>query len=186
MGLKHAKPKTSLNSYEAGIGLDVDIVVGERTIKASKYILCQFSSVFTAAISNDRQEKGDNKIVIDGIDFEVMDKVIRALHGIPCVVDIQMALKMLIVADKYEISDIQRQLAEKLIQNITKQNVIQIMLVANELDLEGLLSKCLEFISTGVYDTLDDLDLISNISAEVESKIKEASKNRKQQLRPVS
>ena len=163
----HDKPKNSLKSYDIGRGLDVDLVVGGQTIKASEYTLSQYSPVFAAMFANNWEEKEDKKIDIKEFEFEVMNNIIRAIHGIQCNVDVSTALQMLIVADKYQITDIQQPIEDYVKLNITKENVIKTLTIADKLGLEDLKAKALEFISKGDYGKIEDIDEISLASAPV-------------------
>ena len=74
---------------------------------------------------------------------------------------------MLVVADKYEIIDVQQQLEEYLKLNIAKGNVINILTIADKLGLVDLKSKALEFIRIGNYDQLGDLNGYSDASIDI-------------------
>ena len=146
--------ENSLKIYESALGLDIDIVIDEQTIKASKYILCRFSPVFEAMFTDEWKENKDNKIHITDIKFEVMQHLIRYLHGIQCDVDVPTALGILMAADKYFISHVKQQLVDIVKPNIREQNVVQVLEIADKLSLEDLKSKALIFIKVGNYAIL--------------------------------
>ena len=167
------QPRKISNSYDVGLGLDVDIIIDGQTIKASKYTLSQFSPVFANMFTIGSESNDFYKIHIDGTRFEVMNSLIRVIHGIPCDVDVTMALGMLIVAEKYQITEIQRQIEELIKSNINQQNVVNVLIVADKLQLEDLKSKALQFIRTRVIDKQENLNNISSASPQVTSMIKE-------------
>ena len=170
----HDKPINSSNTYDAGIGLDIQLAIGCQTINASKYVLCQFSPVFAAMFASDNwQESENNKVQIESIDFEVMTQLIRALHGIPCKVGVLTALQMLIIADKYLITDVQRQIEDNIKTNITADNVIQVLKVADTLNLESLKLMAFDFLRRRNYGKVCDLNQIESVPTHIILKVME-------------
>ena len=120
-----------------------------------------------AMFSNIWQENRSNKIEINDIDFEVMNHLIRNIHGIRCEADVFTALDMLMAAEKYDITCIQQQIINIVKTKIGEQNVIRVLEVADKLNLEDLKSKALTFIRAGNYSKFYDLNGISNTSKEI-------------------
>ena len=71
------------------------------------------------------------------------------------------------MADKYAITNVQQQIEECIKPNISKENVVKVLTVADMLHLEDIKSKAIDFIRTGNYDKLADVNGISNASAAV-------------------
>ena len=162
----------SLNPYESGVGLDVDIVIGGRIIRASKYSLAHHSPVFAAMFSTNRHGSITNIVELTD-DFETMNHLIKTIHGVLCEVDVTMALAMSVVADKYDMSEVLREIEDYVKPMINTQNVIQVIRVADMFNLKGMKSNALDFIRLGPTQKLSDLDDISNASIRIMSMIAE-------------
>ena len=134
--------------YDSGVGLDFTFLVDGREIKASKYILSANSHVFDAMFNNDWKDSREGRVDIVDVEFEVMDTFIRALHGIEMKLkDITMAIKLMIVADMYQVERLQF-LAETYVKNgIRGDSVIGALVVSHQLGISDVQEKCLRFIA---------------------------------------
>ena len=133
--------------YDAGVGLDFTFVIDGKEIKASKYTLGVNSYVFDAMVANDWKDSRECRVYIEDVEFEVMDTFIRALHGVVMKIkDITMALKLMMVADKYNVGHL-FMLAEKYVNGMHEGNVIEALVVAHQLGLVDVREKCHNYIA---------------------------------------
>lgn len=150
--------KTS-DYYDKGIGLDFTIMVNEKAIKACKYVLGLHSAVFEAMFLNDWKDARDNVIHIDDVDYDVMLLLVKALHNVPVFFeDIETSLKLLIVADKYCIEEIKSQAEAYIKRAINKFNVIELLILAHQLNMQDLKEEALKFITSRKYRNIDELN----------------------------
>lgn len=144
--------------YNKGIGLDFTIMVSNEIIKASKYILGLHSPVFKAMFENDWKDARENLIQIDDIDYEIMLSFVKAMHSVPVYLnDIDVALKLIIVADKYNVEEIKQQALYYLKGEINKDNAINILTLAHKLNIEEMKREALNFMTSRKYGKIEEL-----------------------------
>lgn len=154
-GMKRESPD---EYYDKGIGLDFRIMISKEVIKASKYILGLHSSVFEVMLGNDWKDSRENLIEVDDVEYDVMLLLVKALHGVPAYLkDINMALKLIIVADKYNVEEMKQQAQDYVKSEISKENVIRILTFAHELNIEDMKQASLSFMTSRAYGKIEEL-----------------------------
>lgn len=132
-------------------GEDTDITLiskdSVRKINAHKIILKARSPVFKAMLSNEMRESLNKLIVLDDIDGEVLDELVRFIYTGRVSSLSTTADRLLVVADKYEIPAL-RWLCEKEIGlNLSIENAAQTLVLADMHQASQLKKHALIFIT---------------------------------------
>ncbi|KAK0161716.1 hypothetical protein PV327_008134 [Microctonus hyperodae] len=108
---------------------DATIVIDEKEIPVHKIILAAHSPVFLAMFKADMTESVNKIIVINDIDFDIIKKVIRFIYTgvLDPTLDVNALLSILEVANKYEIMSLKKLCEERLIEDMTTDNVLKIL-----------------------------------------------------------
>ena len=135
------------DQYDTSKGLDFVFSVDGKDIKASTYLLAMNSDVFQTMLINDWKDSREGRVDIEDVEFDVMNTFVRALHGVEMTIkDITMAIKLMIVADKYKVEPLQV-LAENYVKNgIRGDSVIDALVVSHQLGITDIQEKCLTYI----------------------------------------
>lgn len=146
-------PRAALN-YELEIGLDLDIIVDTKTIKASKFVLGSTSPVFSAMFSGDWQESRENILNIgdDGglyfVDYETMKAFVDAIHGVKLELNnISLALKLKALCDMYEVRELGQQAENYVNFGLNDENVVEALVFSDKRGLNDVKTKAIEFIT---------------------------------------
>lgn len=150
---------------------DVTLVAGGVEHKAHRLILAHRSPVFRAMFSTGMLESRTSRVDIPEFDS---DTVMHLLQFIYCAglqsktvyYDVQQLCCLLKAANKYEVSSLEMICCEQLKALLTEQNILQIMVIANELDLPDLYAFTMKFATRdrktmqAIVDSpaFDDLD----------------------------
>lgn len=144
--------------YDKGIGLDFSIMVNKDIVKASKYILGLHSPVFKAMFENDWKDSRENLVQIDDVEYDVMLIFVKALHSVPVYLDdINVALQLIIVADKYNVEEIKQQAQYYVKGEINKDNAINILTLAHKLSIEDMKREALNFMTSRKFGKIEEL-----------------------------
>ena len=142
-------PKRATQCYEAGIGLDYSIMVSGKELKASKYVLAQVSPVFEAMFTNDWKDSRNNSLDIEDFEYPEVNALVRLIHGlefIPSTID--LTIKLMLVADKYEVLELRDQCKEYVLNGLNEDNVMDVLMVAHQLGLDDIQQKALHLITS--------------------------------------
>ncbi|XP_015117117.1 TD and POZ domain-containing protein 4-like [Diachasma alloeum] len=127
---------------------DVKIIIGDERILAHKLILSAASPVFHAMLTSPMKEGMENCVVIEDIDAGIMKTVLKILYtGRDEDLDrLEIAWEVLAVAEKYDMKVLKDQCEQKLLNNLTVNNVLQILDDADTYQAETLKKECMKFI----------------------------------------
>lgn len=127
---------------------DVTIVIGDEKIFTHKMILGAASPVLLSAMTSPMKEAADNCIVIEDIEADVMKAALKFFYTgkHEAFDDFEMAMKVLVVAEKYEMEKFKALIEKKLIKCITLDNALEILNHADTYRAETLRKECMEFI----------------------------------------
>ena len=84
---------------------------------------------------------------IEDFDFPEVEAFVRAVHGMEInLSDIQTTIKLMMIADKYEVLQF-RDDCEKFIKNgLNEQNAVDALIIADQLDLKDIEQQALNFM----------------------------------------
>ena len=135
---------------------DVKLMVNGKNFHAHKNILAARSSVFAAMFRHEMAEKINNTVKITDIDHEVFEEVLRYIYmGETSSLTDETAIELLIAADKYELNRLKIICEVFMGKNLTKDNVTDILIVADAHCSTLLKTQALEFINTHIKDVQD-------------------------------
>ncbi|XP_057320817.1 uncharacterized protein LOC130664753 [Microplitis mediator] len=127
---------------------DVTLVVGKVKIPSHKVILSAHSPVFSRMLQSEMRESKENIINIKDVDAEIILEMLhyfykgetKASH------DSEIALKILEVADMYQITKLKDICEGTLLSNMTVDNVLYILGAADDHNAVDLRSSAMKFI----------------------------------------
>ena len=156
-------------TYESGVGLDFTFVVDGHQIKASRYVLCENSPVFTAMFANEWKDSRENRIDIEDVSSDAMATFIKILHGVDVGhVAPGIAIEMVVIAEKYQVSEIKKQSAEYAKQHLSNDNVVEALVVAHRLDVKDMKEAALEYMTSKKFGpNLDELTGFDDIPSDI-------------------
>ena len=133
---------------------DVTLVVGSREFKAHKVILAVQSPVFRAMFESEMMESKSNRVEIDDIDQESMEEMLTFIYTGKAPNVGQMASKLLLPADKYQLDHLKVMCEEVLCRDVKVENVVDVLVLADKYSANQLKTICLKFIATHASETM--------------------------------
>ena len=119
-------------------------------------MLAARSSVFAAMFEHEMAEKINNIVNITDINHRVFEEVLRYIYTgkISSLTD-EMAIELLVAADKYELDRLKIICAVFIGKNMTKDNVTNILIVGDAHSSTLLKTQAIEFINAHIKDVKD-------------------------------
>ncbi|UYV63478.1 SPOPL [Cordylochernes scorpioides] len=102
-----------------------------KEIHAHKNILSARSSVLAAMFKNEMKEKKENCVDLSHIKFEILEQVIYYIYTDSCPKLIEMADKILPLANMYDLENLKIQCEKELITEVKIYTVTQILILAH-------------------------------------------------------
>jgi speckle-type POZ protein len=123
---------------------DVTLVSSDgKEIPVHRCILAARSSVFKTMV-----EKKSGVIVVDDIDGETMREMLRFIYTGTVENFETIALKLIYAAEKYDLPDLKSMCDTKLTKQISQENVLEYLKLAEKSDLNELFFRSMDFIQT--------------------------------------
>lgn len=120
----------------------------DQTLKCHKCILAARSVVFWAMLSSDMQEAKEGFSEVPEFDSTVMKEVLRFIY---CdrVEDLDTISKKLIFAAEYYDLEVLKEICiRNIIQNLSKENVVEVLLITEKISgCEELFKKCVVVVA---------------------------------------
>lgn len=134
--------------YETEKLADVTIVACDnKKIKSHKFVLSR-SRVFDAMLNvHDTKEAQDGVIEISDIDHDVLTEMLRYMYTDEIPKIKEMACKLLIAANKYDLQGLANDCEDYLIKNLTVENFVEALVIADSLELHQLKSAAIHFVT---------------------------------------
>ncbi|XP_044590853.1 speckle-type POZ protein B-like [Cotesia glomerata] len=122
---------------------DVTLIVKNEEFQAHKAILMTRSPVFTAMFSHEMKEKKENQVTIPNVDPVIFKRILEFIYT-DKVENLKVyAERLLEVADQYQLSYLKELCEESIEKSITVENVFKIMTLADHVNSEQLLDRCM-------------------------------------------
>ena len=158
-----------LNDYESLLNnqklCDVTIVISDKKLHAHKAILAAHSPVFMNMFVNDTIENRESILQITDIEFKVFQELLRFIYsGKIESMDI-VVNDLLVAADKYSIGGLLRK-CEEYLQNIFNvDNIINILLLADNNNAESLRISAIKYFIANRKDIIgvNSLDFLERL-----------------------
>lgn len=125
---------------------DIIFKVESKQLRAHKAILAARSEVFAAMFEHDRLEKRSNVVEIQDVSYDIMRQVFEYLYTGSVCASGNTAGDLLIAANKYCIDGLKK-LCEKILNcNLTIDNALECLTLADAYNADHLKAKSIEFI----------------------------------------
>lgn len=126
---------------------DVVFVLGNEEILAHKQIISARSEVFAKMFDLDMAEKKDGRVEISDIEPNIFKLFLRFVYcGKLETKNTDDLLKVIVAADKYSVKSLVTICGHRLIDNLSIDNAVYILIIADLVKVDFLKSKCIELI----------------------------------------
>lgn len=127
---------------------DVTLVCGHKEFPVHKAILSARSKVFQAMFEHKMLENERSRVEIEDIDGDIMLEILRFIYAGKIQNIDSLADALLPAADKYCLERLKVQCEETLCSTIDKDNVADILILADLHSATQLRQQCIDFINT--------------------------------------
>jgi BTB/POZ domain len=153
------KPKRTLNSSVTNLLAnnsltDVTLNVKGKELKAHKVILAAMSPVFEAMFQEGYKEHEDNYVNIQDIDSDVFEVFLRFLYSGEVEKLGEMYLDLFAASDKYDVQPLREICIQHMAKNISVDNAIDLLALADRHSAESIKSLSLQFIKLNFADVV--------------------------------
>jgi speckle-type POZ protein len=133
--------------FESGKFADVVIKTkDEKEIKAHNFFLSSSDDFDAMLNKHDTKEAQQKVIEVTDIDHDVLFEMIRFLYCDEAPMIKEMALDLLVAADKYNVQGLINECVMFLLQNVNTENYSQILVTADQLRIECLKDEAIDYI----------------------------------------
>lgn len=135
---------------------DVNFVIDDEKFSAHRLVLSARSSVFAAMFNSNMMEKNNGLVEITDIQSNIFKHLLRFIYCSKVDdVDLSELLKLMLAGDKYSIKSLITVCEERISQQLTVDNVMDILITA-DLARAGVLKKeCKEFVFKNRNEVID-------------------------------
>ena len=133
---------------------DVTLECEGKKFEAHKLILAAASPVFKAMFKEGTKEHRDNYVNIQDIDSDVFDVFLRFLYSGQVDQLDEMFLDLFTAADKYDVQPLREICIRHMASNISVDNALGVLALAERHSIEETKSLVLQFIKTNFADVL--------------------------------
>ncbi|XP_071033405.1 TD and POZ domain-containing protein 3-like [Parasteatoda tepidariorum] len=138
---------------------DVKLRTNNHVISAHRSLLRARSPVFYAMFDQEMIETKTGIIDMPDVDLEILNKFLEFLYtGTIEEFDYDNALKLLIVADKYQVSSLCDLCSIFLVSELTVENVCEVMCVADMTNNESLKTSAMEYLTNHAAEVMGSTD----------------------------
>lgn len=134
------------NLYETDVLTDFKIICHGRKFAAHRVVLGEISPVFLRMLQTEMKESKTCEVVINDIDEDIMVEMIRFIYTGMANLNGIIAEKLLQVADKYGIEKMKLKCIEFLNWDLSVENAIETLVLAEQYEAEDLFNNCIQFI----------------------------------------
>lgn len=149
--MESLSPPTSkmhlIDLFDSGKYADITIKIkGKKDIRAHSNILAR-SKVFDAMLNRNESRESLNKIIhVKDIEHDVMHEMIRFLYYDEIPRMGEMAVKLLLAADKYDILKLVTECKIFLLQHVHMANFSEVLVASHALNIADLKEKAIDFV----------------------------------------
>ena len=133
---------------------DVALQCQGKEFKAHKLILAAASPVFEAMFKKDTKEHLDSCVNIEDMDSDVFEVFLHFIYTNQVDELDEMYLDLLAVADKYDVQPLREICIQHMAKNISLDNAVEVLALAERHSIESIKSKTLQFINKNVVKVL--------------------------------
>lgn len=150
--------------FESKRFCDFTLVADGREIQVHKIILAARSPVFAAMFEHEMKERKQNRVNIVDVNYEILHELLKFIYtGKVENLEI-MAGEMLAAADKYALDRLKRLCEKELCANLSTENAVEILILADLHDADQLKVQAVDFINnnSGVMSTTGWKEMIKS------------------------
>ncbi|XP_051172677.1 speckle-type POZ protein-like [Leptopilina boulardi] len=145
-GFENFMTKTSLS--------DIEFHVGNQVFPAHKVVLSSKSPVFRQMFSHQLKENISNVVNIVDIESNIFYEILWFMYSGKVRKLNEYACPLLVAADKYDINCLKIICETHLYKNLTSENVVRILKLADDLNAFGLKDNCFLFIKSNLKEVV--------------------------------
>ena len=167
---------------------DVTLECQGKELKAHKLILAAASPVFEAMFKEGTKEQLNSCVIIEDIDSDIFEVFLRYLYSGEVDQLAEMYLELFAAADKYDVQSLRKTCIQHMAKNISVDNTLDVLALAERHSIEPLKSLALQFIKTNIANVVESdswTSLLSNHRGDEKrmrdggSQIEESARKRK-------
>ncbi|XP_057320397.1 kelch-like protein 24 [Microplitis mediator] len=134
--------------HKATVFSDVILSVDGAELPAHKIILSSHSPVLFAMLTADMKEKKESRIDIENFEVDVINEMLTYFYTgeTKASEDVDTALKMLELANMYQINKLKDICEQTLLNNIKVDNVLVILVAADDFNAQKLVDESIKFM----------------------------------------
>ncbi|KAH9364027.1 hypothetical protein HPB48_015346 [Haemaphysalis longicornis] len=125
---------------------DVVLSVQGKEIRAHKVVLAARCPVFAAMFQHEMKEEKEGRVEITDCDFEVLHQVIKYIYMGRAPKLNQMAEKVLVAADKYDLARLKAMCEDVLCSKLSVEKAAETLVLADTHNADQLKANALQFI----------------------------------------
>ncbi|XP_053593013.1 uncharacterized protein LOC103579705 [Microplitis demolitor] len=135
---------------------DVTLIVGDVEIPAHKVIIAAHSPIFKAMLLSDMKEAKKGVIEIKGLKEDVIVEMLNYFYTgeTKASFDTELALQMIEVADIYQIMRLKNICEMTLLKNMSIDNIVDIIDVADDHNIEKLRKEAIKFMPELMFELM--------------------------------
>lgn len=137
---------------------DVVLVIGENKIFCHKFVLEMSSSFFEKMFKADMKESKTNEVVLKEVDLSTIVALLHFMYTHD-VTDDNITLKLLAVADMYQVKELRKICCQKLSSDLDAKNVAEIWEFSYMHNLKGLAHNCLLYMALNWKELIKEEDI---------------------------
>ena len=145
-GNNENKINTLTKLYEDKEFADVTFTVNGMEFRAHKNVLAMRSPVFQRMFTIDMIEKKTNRIDIVDMEQDVFKELLKYIYIGTASLD-KYGFELIFAAERYDINDLKEECIQLINNNVTIDNCTKILLVADQLKIDSMETKAIEFIN---------------------------------------
>ncbi len=132
---------------------DFTLVVGGKKFQVHKVVLAAHSPVFKRMFETDMREKRESCSSLDDVTPDIVEKLLTCMYtGIVPNLEEELAMELLQVAGKYQITHLTALCEVALCDNLTVDNAVDRILLADTHSASRLRSFCMQFIEEHISE----------------------------------
>lgn len=147
VGLKYNMFPNFEHLYDSKLFSDMIVSVGNKIFNIHRLVLAARSPVFEVMFQNKMRENSENKLVIEDSDEETFEVLLRYFYtGETGPLNTDLALNLLVLADKYDVPELKAEIADYLKCEISIENALAILTEAYLHNATELENEAVEFV----------------------------------------
>ncbi|GIY28903.1 speckle-type POZ protein [Caerostris extrusa] len=151
----HSKLPDLESLYKERTFTDATIVVGEKQFHVHRVVLAAASPVLSRMFQSEMKEKADRSLKIEDSSAHAVGELVKYLYtGKANILTVDLAIDLLYLADKYDISSLKKEVVIYLGCNVSLKTVLDILSVADRFCLRNLKSTALDFATENLSSIL--------------------------------